>query len=234
MAKFYGDMYQVKYGASKTKITVSGSAVDRNFYKEVSPWSMDGEQVKVVDDNEHLGQIISGERQEEKNVDQRIKKSRNSLFGLLGQAFQYKSLISPSVKIHLFRTYSCPILRSGMSTFVLRKSQMEPFQLFHRKCLKAFLHLSQQASTSAIHFLLGELPMEGKLHRDMFSLFYSIWSNPESKIFEIVKYLLETSTENSRTWSINLRHISKMYGLEDPLICHVTLVIVLIEVESNL
>ena len=123
------------------------------------------------------------------------------------------------VKIHLFSTYSCPILRSGLSTFVIRKAQLEPLQIFQRKCLKSFLQLSKTASTPAIHFLFGELPIEGKMHRDIFSLFYSIWTNPKSKIFEIVKYLLENSAENSRTWAIYLRQISQMYGLDDPLIC---------------
>ena len=219
MAQFYGNMYQVEYGASKTKITISGPEVDRTYYKEVSPWSMDGEKVKVVDDNDHLGQVISGERQVGKNIDLRIKKSRNTLFGLLGPAYQYKSLMSPSVKIHLFITYACPILRSGLSTFVLRKPQIEPLEIFQRKCLKAFLHLSQTAPTPAIHFLLRELPIEGKLHRDIFSLFYSVWTNPDINFFGILKYLLENSCENSRTWAIYLRQISQMYGLEDPLDC---------------
>ena len=48
---------------------------------------MDGQSVKVVENNEHLGQIVSGQRQEEKNIELRIKKSQNSLFvfgGLVG------------------------------------------------------------------------------------------------------------------------------------------------------
>ena len=61
--------------------------------------------------------------------------------------------------------------------------------------------------------------MEAKLHRDIFSLFYSVWTNPESKIFSIIKYLLENSNENSRSWAIHLRQISQMYELEDPLDC---------------
>ena len=61
--------------------------------------------------------------------------------------------------------------------------------------------------------------MEAKLHRDIFSLFYSVWTNPESKIFSIIKYLLENSNENSHSWAIHIRQISKMYGLEDPLDC---------------
>ena len=51
----------------------------------------------------------------------------------------------------------------------------------------------------------------------MFSLFLSVWSNPDTKINEIVKYLLSTSPDNSRTWAANMRHVFKMYNLEDPL-----------------
>ena len=61
--------------------------------------------------------------------------------------------------------------------------------------------------------------MEGQIHRDIFPLFYSAWSNPESKIHQIVKYLLEMSCNNSGTWSVHLRHISEMYGVEEPLSC---------------
>ena len=50
MANHYGKMYQVTYGASKTQITISGSEIDRTYFKEVSPWYMDGEKIKVVDE----------------------------------------------------------------------------------------------------------------------------------------------------------------------------------------
>ena len=171
----------------------------------------------MVENNDHLGQIISGTRQIQKNVDESLKRGRNSLFGLLGPAFAFKCLLSPLVKIHLFRTYTCPRLRSGLSSLALRQYHLSTLALFHRKSLKGFLHLSKCAPTPAIHFLLGELPLEGKIHRDMLSLFYGVWSNPDTKVYHIVKYLLSTSSENSTTWAINLRHICKMYGLEDPL-----------------
>ena len=61
--------------------------------------------------------------------------------------------------------------------------------------------------------------MEGKIHKDVFSLFYSVWSNPDTKINQIVKHLLGNSAENSRTWSIHLKFLSQKYGLMDPLEC---------------
>ena len=219
IAEHYGKRYKIKYGAGKTKITTVGSDIDMNYFEETAPWSMGGQTIKVVENNEHLGQIVSSSRQESKNVDLRIQKARGSLYSLLGPAFAYKCLLSPLVKLHIFRTLTCPIIRSGLSSFALRTHQITPISLFHRKVLKAILHLTKSVPTPAVHFLLGELPIEGRIHRDMFSLFYSVWCNPDAKIHQIVKYLLSTSSENSRTWVINLRHISRMYQLEDPLSC---------------
>ena len=59
--------------------------------------------------------------------------------------------------------------------------------------------------------------MEAKIHRDVFSLFYSVLANPGSKIHQVVKYLLTESSDNSRTWSMYVRHLSQMYGIADPL-----------------
>ena len=212
-------MYRIQYGADKTKVTVVGSEVDANYFQNVKPWKMNNEVVKVVEDNEHLGQIVSNKNQEEKNIDLRLQKGRKSLYCFLGAGFSYKCLLSPVVKLHVLKTFICPIIRSGLSSFSLRTSQLEPLSLFQRKTIKSILKLSLSAPTPAIHFLTGELPVEGKLHKDVFSLFFSIWSNPDTKIYQIVKYLLQTCSDNSRTWSIHVRHLCKKYGLEDPLSC---------------
>ena len=74
------------------------------YYGDTKPWRMGGEAVKVVDDNDHLGQIVSGKRQEAKNVDERLRKGRNSLFSMLGAAFHLKAYL-----VHLSKyTFSGP------------------------------------------------------------------------------------------------------------------------------
>ena len=218
IAAFYGKMYRIEYGASKTKITVVGSEVDSSYFSDISPWKMNGETVEIVEDNEHLGQIVSGKSQEQKNVDLRIAKARKCLFGLLGSSFAFKCNLSPVLKLHIFRMYISPVMCSGLSSFALQKTQMEPLVLFERKLIKSILKLSSTAPTTAIYFLTGELPVEGKIHKDVFSNFFSIWNNPDTKIHELIKYLLKTSADNSRTWAIFLRHLCKRYGLEDPLV----------------
>ena len=135
-AAHYGSLYRIKYGASKTKITVSGPVIDIDYYCDTKPWTMDGQSIAVVENNEHLGQIVSGQRQEEKNIELRIKKSQNSLFALLGPAFSFRCLLSPVVKLHLYRTFVCPVLRSGLSSLVVRNTLTSPLSFFQRKVLK--------------------------------------------------------------------------------------------------
>ena len=150
-----------------------GSELDKHYFQDIKPWKMD-------EDNDHLGQIISDVRQEQKNIDLKLRKGRGTLFKVLGPAFAYKCLLSPAAKLHIFRTFVCPILRSGLSTFVLTEKISEPLCIFQRKVLRAALKLSKNAANCALFFLCGELPIEGKIHRDVFSVFYSIWANPET------------------------------------------------------
>ena len=83
--------------------------------------------------------------------------------------------------------------------------------------MRSFLHVSDHCPVPSLHFILGELTMEARLHRDVFSLFWCVWNNPQTKIHQVVRHLLTTSSDNSRTWSIHLRHLARMYGIPDPL-----------------
>ena len=178
---------------------------------------MDGEEVDVVSQNEHLGNIVSGFKEEETNILENLTKGRRSLYSLLGPAFSNESLLNPSLQMHLFRMFTCPITRSGLSALSIRPTHAQPLVAFHRKTMRSFLHLSDRSPIPSFHFLLGEVPILGRLDRDVFSLFYSIWSNPDTKLHKIVDYLLRISEENSRTWSVHCRLLCKQYGIQDPL-----------------
>ena len=70
------------------------------YYKDVNPWTLDGNRVRVVDSYGHLGLVVSGLEEEQKNVDKNIVKCRNSIFALLGPAFSFNCLLSPVVGEH--------------------------------------------------------------------------------------------------------------------------------------
>ena len=153
--------------------------------------------------NEHLGMIVSGVNEETKNLDKNINAARSALFSLLGPVFQYKCKLSPTIQTHLWRVYIKPILTSGLASLPIRPANLESIRGFHQKILRGFLKLSPYSPTAPLYFLLGELPIEATLHLDIFTLFWMIWSNPQTTIHRIVKYVLKMSTDSSVTWSVH-------------------------------
>ena len=213
----YARRYRVTFNADKTKIVVTGSKLDMDYYQQIKPWTLNGEKIEVVDTNEHLGLLVSGIKEEQKNVDNNISSCRNSLFSLLGSALSYKCKLSPVVQIHLWRTYSLPVLLSGLAALPVRPADIRSMRIFHNKILRGFLKLSMTSAVSGLYFLCGELPIEARIHIDLLTLFHNIWSNRETKVFNLVVYLMKMSRDNSTTWSNHVRLICKLYDLPDPL-----------------
>ena len=109
---------------------VTGSKTDMEFYKETSPWTLNGECVKVVENNEHLGLIVSGSKEEMNDVDNNIIDCRNSLFALLGPAFAFKCLMSSLVQVHIWRTYNLHVFIFGLAALPIRPTHMESLSIF--------------------------------------------------------------------------------------------------------
>ena len=172
-----------------------------DFYKATCPWTLDGERIRVVDSNEHLGLIVSGQNEEIKNVDENINKCRNSMFALLGSAFAYKCMLAPAVQLHLWRTCCLPVLLSGLPALPVRPTVAKCLKLFHNKVMRGFLKLSKSSPIPALHFLLGELPAEGVLHIRTLCLLQNICSNPSLTIYDMVNYILKMCDCSSATWS---------------------------------
>ena len=55
--------------------------------------------------------------------------------------------------------------------------------------------------------------MEATLHLDVLSLFWNIWSNPNTKTFEVLRYLLAMADKNSLTWSAHVRILFQIHSL---------------------
>ena len=107
--------------------------------------------------------------------------------------------------------------RSGLAAMTLRNNHIKPLIALQRKIIRGFLKISDRAPIPSLYFLTGELPIEAKMHRDIFSLFFIIWNNPETKMFKILQYLMEKSPLNSHTWARHIRNLAIQYDIEDPL-----------------
>ena len=110
-----------------------------------------------------------------------------------------------------------PVARSGLAALPIRPTVMKTMMSFHHKILRGILKLSPVSPIVPLYFLLGQLPIEASLHIDLLTLFWCVWANPQTKIHQIVKYLLMMSDSSSLTWSAHLRLLFQMYNLPDPL-----------------
>ena len=115
--------------------------------------------------------------------------------------------------IHLFRTYNLPVLLSGLQALPIRPATFKPQTLFHNNTLSGFLKLSQSSPTPALHFLLGEFPIEAQLHISTLTLFHNVWST----INKLVWQILMMSDNWSTTWANHIKQLCQKYDLPNPL-----------------
>ena len=40
-----------------------GSKLDMAYYKDTRPWTLNGERIEVVENNDHLGRVVSGKKE---------------------------------------------------------------------------------------------------------------------------------------------------------------------------
>ena len=66
--------------------------------------------------------------------------------------------------------------------------------------------------------MLGELPVEAKLHISTLTLFHNLWSNPDITLHGLVKYIMMMSSESSLTWSNHVNLLCRKYSLPCPLL----------------
>ena len=69
----YGKRYRLIFGPDKTKVSITGSNHNMQYYEDTKPWSLYGQNMVVSKDNKHLGLIVSGTDEESKNVDKNIE-----------------------------------------------------------------------------------------------------------------------------------------------------------------
>ena len=119
--------------------------------------------------------------------------------------------------LYFIATSHMPILLSGLPAIQMCPTQMNPLSVFHRNILPGFLKLSNSSPIPALHFLLGELPVEATLHIWTLGLLYNIADNQASTANSIVKYILMMCKDNSTTWSNHVHSLCLKYDLPSPL-----------------
>ena len=74
------------------------------------------------------------------NVEENIKKSRRSAYGLFGGGFHGNNGLDPETLIHLFNTYIMPVLMYGMELIIPKTTALEQLERYQKNFSNNYYH----------------------------------------------------------------------------------------------
>ena len=190
-------------------------AVCKNKASKSKPetWKLGNEQISVEEKTVHLGLIRAKTKESKQNVTNRINIARRTLYSLINVGCHGVNGLNPVISAKIYQIYVLPRLLSGLETLYLTQTDIDELSLFHRKTLRSFQSFAQCTANSAVHLLLGILPVEPEIHKRQLGLLYSILTGENSKLLDIMDRQLIMQDENSHSFFIKVKNLLELYDL---------------------
>ena len=146
------------------------------------------------------------------NVEENVKKSRRSAYGLFGGGFHGNNGLDPETLILLFNTYITPVLMYGMELIIPKTTALEQLERYQKKLLKQLLSLPPNAPDPAVYLLSGTLPVEAQLHIRALSFFNNICNQADNSIEKnFTRRQLISKSNESSSWFIEIKYIPVLW-----------------------
>ena len=166
----------------------------------------------------HVGIARTANNTNKETVQNRVKRARQTSYSLMGAGLHGLNGAGPTVSMIQYTTYVVPTLLYGLEALVLHADDIQHLEKFHRKCLRYIQHLPQSTATCALYLLLGVLPIEAQLHRNILNFFRNIIdkennSPPSEYMRHIIIRQLAIKEDVSSSWVAMVRKLLRTYGL---------------------
>ena len=138
-------------------------------------------------------------------INDRIKLGRRTMYTLFRAGMHGMNGINPASSYKLWQIHICSRMLHSLEALVTPKSQIDKLERYQRNMLKRIQHLPQSTSSSAIHLLLGAMPIQGTIDRDTLMFFGSILRHPDTTECQIIHRQLAIKTSKSSSWTIHVR-----------------------------
>ena len=97
----------------------------------------------------------------------------------MGAGFHAGSGLKAAQNGHVWSMFVIPRLLYGLDVQLLKKKDIENLEKFQRQCLKQIQRMPDNTSNSACLALLGILPIETILHKNLLSMYVNMIRNGE-------------------------------------------------------
>ena len=188
-----------RYHINPTKTTVSVFTPRSSDTATDLTWSMGDATIQPCDNFTHLGiERYSYSMAPDELIISRIQLARRTTYALMGVGLHGTNGIAPPIAMNMYETYVIPHLMYSLESIIITPSQIRKLEIYHRSTLKSIQGLPDRTAISAVHLLLGTLPIEGILHMNVLLLISRITSQPGSPLHSIGTRQLATKDITSK------------------------------------
>ena len=161
----------------------------------------------------HLGLIRSEEKENARNIEDRISLLRRTGYSLMKSGFHGSNGVGPKVSYKIYQSYILPRRIYSMEVLNLNKTETKTLNDFHVDLLRRIQSLPSRTAISAVHLLLGALPLEAELHKKHLSLLYSIINSNNQTFHQLIKRSSVFCEDQLGSFFSRVRVILDKYGL---------------------
>ena len=205
----------VTLSPGKTKLQVF-SSTKSSIPFSTHKVSIEGEQVEVVEEADHVG-IVRSIHGNLVHIQSRFSAHRKQMGALLATGLARGHRANPAATLRAHQTYCLPVLLSGTPALVLKISEIHLIEQHVKVTLCNLQKLLPKTPSCVIYFLGGQLPGTAHLHLRQLTLFGMVCLLQESVLHQIAKYQLSTSRFTNGSWIMRVRDLCILYGLPSPL-----------------
>ena len=172
---------------------------------------MAGEKVDTPNSTMHLGIVrnTSGNA----DIEGKITLGRKTAYSLMGAGLHGGSGLKATLNGHIWSTFVIPRFLYGLEVQLLKNKDIENLEKFQRKCLKQIQGLPDNTSNTACLALLGILPVEALLHKNLLNMFVNMIRNENSIEYEIAQRQLVMRESPRESIFTHIQSITDQYGL---------------------
>ena len=172
---------------------------------------LNGERVDITDQAVHLG--IQRNTSGRADIEGKTTLGRKTAYSLMGAGFHGGSGLKAAQNGHVWSMFVIPRLLYGLDVQLLKKKDIENLEKFQRQCLKQIQELPDNTSNSACLALLGILPIETILHKNLLSMYVNMIRNGDSIEYEIAQRQLVMKEPHQKSLFNFIKDILELYEL---------------------
>ena len=208
IAETDSNMQRYRFNPRKTKVII----INKPKNQPDPEIKLYNSPLEISQQERHLGIERTPDGKATATVKDRIKSSRRATYSLMGAGLHGLNGIGPKVSLHMIELYIIPILTYGLEALLLSDSDYTLLEKYYRNLLRQVQHLPISSAKPAIYLLLGCIPIEAQIHRNILIYFGKI-INSDNIEFQVIERQLAMKDLSSNSWTSQIRRLLSKYRL---------------------